>query len=67
MVAGGKPLNGRREISLDDLADAKKRGLDHILDNMEVKGVAVIKDKHGNVKGKLNLTRINDAISDDSA
>ena len=50
----------RREISVTELAKAKEQGLNYILDNVEVEGVAVIKDKHGNVKGELKITRIDE-------
>jgi CheY-specific phosphatase CheX len=48
----------RKEITLEQVAEAKRKGLDFILDNLEVKGVAVIKGKDGKIKGQMELTSI---------
>ena len=59
-----------RELTLDEVAEAKRKGLDYIIDNIQVKGVAVIRGKDGEIKGEIELTRITeetDASIDDSA
>lgn len=48
----------RVQITLEEAIEAKKKGLNFVLDNIQVQGVAVIKDKDGNVKGEMELTSI---------
>ena len=43
------------------MTDAKaqaRKGLEHILENLEVTGEAVILDKDGNVKRRLKIRRV---------
>lgn len=54
----------RQEITVADIAKAKEKGLNFILDNMKVKGTAVIRGKDGKIKGELKLTEIKDASID---
>lgn len=50
-----------------DLDRAMKRGLNKILDNVEVTATITIRDKDGNFKRNLTATRIkNDATLDDT-
>lgn len=46
----------RRIVSPDELV--RRRGDEVFMNQLQVKGTAVIKDKDGNVKGKLNITSI---------
>jgi len=48
----------RKEISLADVADAQRKGLNHVLDNLEVSGTVVVRDSDGNIKGEFELTKI---------
>ena len=48
----------RKEITLEDLQEAELNGLSHILDNLEVTGTAVVRDKDGYNKGEIELTSI---------
>ena len=52
--------DGRKEISLEQVAEAKKKGFDFILEDLEVVAKVTVKDKDGNVKGTFNM-RNNDA------
>jgi len=45
----------------------KGKGFDFILDNLEVKGNIVVRDKNGNVKRNLKVTRIDDATTNSNA
>ena len=47
-----------KEITLDQLSEAVRKGLDHILDNVEVKAVITVKDKDGNVKRKMTTQEV---------
>lgn len=49
----------RKIITVQEVAAAKRKGLNFILENIEAKGSALIRDKHGKVKGKLRLENIN--------
>ena len=47
------------QVTLEELIEArKKKGLDFVLDDIEVQGIATIKDKDGNIKGEFELTNI---------
>jgi len=50
----------RKDITLAEVADAQRKGLDFILDNLEVTAVVTIKDKHGNVKSKVKVRNDNE-------
>lgn len=50
----------REEISLEKLAQQMKAGKTHLLDQIQVRGTAVIRDKDGNVKSTLELTNLED-------
>jgi hypothetical protein len=50
----------RKEITKAELNQATRKGLDYILDNIEVKAVVTVKDKHGNVKGTFNMDNARD-------
>jgi len=45
----------RKEITIAQLSEARQKGLDYILDNIEVKAVVTVKDKNGKVKGTFNM------------
>ena len=45
----------RKTITVQEVAEAKRRGLNFILDNLEAKGSAVIRGKDGKMKGKIEL------------
>jgi hypothetical protein len=49
----------RKTITVQEVAEAKRRGLNFILENLEAKGSAVIRGKDGKVKGKVKLGDIN--------
>lgn len=49
----------RKEISLGELQSrARKQGANVALADVQVEGVAVIRDKDGNIKGKMKITSI---------
>ncbi len=54
-------MDDRKEITVAQLADAHRKGLDFILDNIEVTAKVTVKDKDGNVKGKFNMRNVKDA------
>lgn len=45
----------RKEITMAQFNEARSKGLDYILDNIEVKAVVTVKDKNGKVKGTFNM------------
>ena len=54
---------GREEISLEQLAELQKRDPSHKID-IQVKGVAVIRDKDGNIKSTMEIVSFEDKFED---
>ncbi len=44
------------DISLDEFIRRQNAGLNYRLEDIQVRGTAVIRDKHGKVKGELTLS-----------
>ncbi len=49
-------MTTRKEITMAEVAEAQRKGLDYILDNLEVTAIATVKDKDGNVKGTFKMS-----------
>ena len=51
--------DSRKEVTLAQVAKAKRKGLNFILDNLEVHAEVTVRDKDGNIKGKFNMRNNN--------
>ncbi len=56
-------MEDRKEITVAQLADARRKGLNFILDNLEITAVATVRDKDGNVKGKFDMRNVENVTS----
>lgn len=58
----------RKEITMAELSDAVRNGINKILENVEVKATVVVRDKDGNIKRKLTTEEVEfDATHNNSA
>ena len=48
----------RKEISIEELANIQKNGPNAAIQDVQVNGLVVIKDKDGNVKGELQIVSL---------
>jgi hypothetical protein len=52
-------LMDRKEITLDELAERiQKQGPNVVMGQVKVSGIAVIKDKDGNIKSEMKITSL---------
>jgi hypothetical protein len=49
---------------VNDIRKQIRKGSNKILDDLQVRGAITVYDKDGNVKAKLNITRIEEEESD---